>query len=66
VKAVFVSPSGRKAKLAGQYHRPGVWKVRFTPDETGPWLFAVSSSETAMVKFGGFEVAGRGGHRRSR
>ncbi|MGH9460653.1 MAG: DUF5060 domain-containing protein, partial [Vicinamibacteria bacterium] len=53
-RAVFTSPSGATFTAMGSYDGPGIWKVRFAPEESGPWRYAVASSDTHMVKFGGF------------
>ena len=53
-RAVFTSPSGATFTAMGSYGGPGIWSVRFAPEESGPWRYAVASSDTRMVKFGGF------------
>ena len=39
IQAEFISPSGKKWKINGFYDfsMSTLWKVRFSPDETGKW-----------------------------
>ena len=44
ITAVFTSPSGQKWTLPGfyNYSRRTLWKVRFSPDETGVWTYIIN------------------------
>ena len=44
ITAVFISPSGKKWKIPGFYYYSmgTLWKVRFSPDETGAWNYSVT------------------------
>jgi hypothetical protein len=44
ITAVFTSPSGKKWKIPGFYYYSigTLWKIRFSPDETGTWNFAIT------------------------
>lgn len=48
LRATFVSPRGRTRVVHGFVHNGGasgsapIWKVRFTPDEVGRWLYDVT------------------------
>ena len=43
-RLVFTSPSGKKWNIPGFYYlsMSTLWKVRFSPDETGKWNYTVS------------------------
>jgi hypothetical protein len=43
IQAVFTSPSGKKWNIPGFYYfsMSTLWKVRFSPDETGKWNYTV-------------------------
>jgi hypothetical protein len=43
IQAVFISPSGKKWNIPGFYNlsRSTLWKIRFSPDETGKWTYSV-------------------------
>ena len=43
IQAVFTSPSGKKWNIAGFYNlsRSTLWKIRFSPNETGKWNYSV-------------------------
>jgi len=43
IMATFTAPSGKKWNIPGFYHMAlgTMWKVRFSPDETGLWKYAV-------------------------
>ncbi len=64
--AVFTSPSGREVRCFGFHdgdgeggQRGSVWKLRFMPDEVGPWSFTSSFSDGAPGMAGRFRcVAG--------
>jgi len=45
VRAVFISPSGKKWEIYGFYDnfkKADAWKIRFSPNETGTWTYRVS------------------------
>src|SRR3989339_1016515 len=44
IQAEFTSPSGKKWKINGFYNlsMSTLWKVRFSPDETGKWSYSVT------------------------
>ena len=44
IRAEFTSPSGKKWKINGFYDfsMSTLWKVRFSPDETGKWSYTVT------------------------
>lgn len=44
IRAEFTSPSGKKWKINGFYDfsMSTLWKVRFSPDETGKWSYSVT------------------------
>ena len=44
IQAEFISPSGKKWKINGFYDfsMSTLWKVRFSPDETGKWNYTVT------------------------
>jgi hypothetical protein len=44
IQAVFVSPTGKSWKIPGFYYfsQSLLWKVRFSPDETGQWSYTVT------------------------
>lgn len=44
ITAVFTSPSGKKWKIPGFYYYSmgTLWKVRFSPDETGVWNYTIT------------------------
>ena len=43
IQAVFTSPSGKKWNIPGFYNlsRATLWKIRFSPNETGKWNYSV-------------------------
>ena len=44
IQATFTSPSGRIWKIPGFYYfsQSTLWKVRFSPNETGKWTYSIS------------------------
>lgn len=44
IQATFTSPSGKIWKIPGFYYfsQSTLWKIRFSPDETGKWAYSVS------------------------
>jgi len=44
IQAVFTAPSGKKWKINGFYYfsMGTLWKVRFSPDETGKWSYIIT------------------------
>ena len=55
VDGVFNSPSGRTYKVPGFYDGDGkggldgkVWKIRFSADETGQWIFQSRSADSRL------------------
>ncbi|MBG0858854.1 MAG: DUF5060 domain-containing protein [Bacteroidales bacterium] len=44
ITAIFTSPSGKKWRIPGFYYYSGgtLWKVRFSPDETGVWNYTIT------------------------
>jgi hypothetical protein len=44
IHALFTSPSGKKWEIPGFYNYAlgTLWKIRFSPDETGKWNFTVT------------------------
>jgi len=65
VEVVFTSPGGRTFVVPAFYDGDGaggvdgnVWKVRFSPDETGLWSFVSTSAEILLDGYSGsFTVA---------
>lgn len=47
ISATFTSPSGKEKKINGfyDYSYGALWKVRFSPDETGRWTYAVKVTD---------------------
>ena len=45
--ALFTAPSGRQLKINGFWDGGLEWKIRFMPDETGPWKYETLCSDTA-------------------
>ena len=43
-RLVFTSPSGKKWNIPGFYNlsHATLWKIRFSPNETGKWQYSVS------------------------
>ena len=43
IQAIFTSPSGKKWEIPGFYYfsRATLWKIRFSPNETGKWSYSV-------------------------
>jgi len=44
IRAIFTSPSGKKWKICGFYNYSfgTLWKIRFSPNETGKWTYQVT------------------------
>ena len=44
IQADFTSPSGKKWNIPGFYYfsMSTIWKVRFSPDETGTWNYSLT------------------------
>ena len=44
IQAIFTSPSGKKKTICGfySYSRAALWRIRFSPDETGKWDYSVT------------------------
>lgn len=44
IQAIFTSPSGKKKTICGfyNYSRAALWRIRFSPDETGKWDYSVT------------------------
>jgi len=45
--ALFSAPSGRQKKINGFWDGGVDWKIRFMPDELGPWVYETFCSDTA-------------------
>lgn len=45
LEAVFTSPGGKTAKVYGFWDGKSVWRVRFSPNETGKWTYKTSCSD---------------------
>ena len=45
--ALFTAPSGRQQKIHGFWDGGRQWKIRFMPDEKGPWTFETFCSDTS-------------------
>jgi len=47
VTANFTSPSGKKWLIHGfyDYSRGTLWKIRFSPDETGKWIYNITTRD---------------------
>ena len=44
LRAEFKSPSGQVRRVDGFWDGGATWRVRFMPDETGPWTWATEFS----------------------
>ncbi len=44
---VFISPLGETNRVYGFWDGGKVWRVRFSPDQPGRWIFTTSCSDTA-------------------
>ncbi|MFH1070713.1 MAG: DUF5060 domain-containing protein [Candidatus Glassbacteria bacterium] len=63
IEAVFTSPGGRQTRVAGFYDGDGaggvegdVFKLRFSPGETGTWSWKISSNRSSLDgRSGSFE-----------
>lgn len=44
IQALFISPSGKKWEIPGfyNYSQGTLWKIRFSPNETGKWNYSVT------------------------
>ena len=52
--ALFTSPVGKYYRVKGFYYGSDLWKVRFRPDEPGPWTYTyVMASRDGFYKQGG-------------
>lgn len=65
--ATFTSPSGRSVHFFGYYDGDGhggqignVWKLRFMPDEIGPWSYVCRFSDGTPGAAGKFTCVNRG------
>lgn len=47
LRVTFTSPSGRSQTLYGFWDGRRIWRVRFIPNETGPWHFVTACSDTS-------------------
>jgi hypothetical protein len=45
--ALFTAPSGRQQKIFGFWDGAQQWKIRFMPDEEGPWTYETCCSDTS-------------------
>ncbi len=43
----FISPTGREVRVNGFWDGGDLWKVRFMPDEPGPWAWVSEASDTS-------------------
>ena len=43
--AIFTSPSGKTAKVPGFWDGGKTWRMRFSPNETGGWVYKTSCSD---------------------
>jgi hypothetical protein len=61
VDATFYSPSGRVFTMPGFYDGEQTWRVRFSPDEPGPWTYHIIARPTNPELFqeGRFNVTPR-------
>lgn len=55
LQVLFTSPSGVQRRVNGFFYDENLWKVRFRPDEVGPWTFSY-----AVTVHGEFREAGTG------
>jgi hypothetical protein len=55
IDVIFISPSGIQHIVKGFYYKDDLWKVRFSPDETGDWSYRY-----VMTGKGGFRKEGDG------
>src|SRR5262245_26655067 len=67
LEAVFTSPSKRKVKWFGFHDGDGqggqsgpIWKLRFMPDEPGPWSFEATFSDGTAGAGGTFACVAAG------
>lgn len=58
VDAAFISPSGISFTLPGFYDGHNIWRVRFNPNEVGPWTYHIFSrpANPDLTLEGSFEV----------
>jgi hypothetical protein len=54
--ADFTAPSGRHQRAPGSWVREYVWRIRFTPDETGRWTYTATAAMREGVPVTGGEV----------
>lgn len=61
VEASFTAPSGKVYTLPGFYDGENTWRVRFSPDEVGRWLYSISArpADAGLTQAGEFEVTAR-------
>lgn len=61
VDALFTSPSGRESRMPAFYDDNGEWRVRFNPDEVGPWAYRTVArpANPDLEQAGSFEVTPR-------
>lgn len=48
--AIFTSPTGKSKKINGFWDGGKDFKIRFSPDELGPWTFQTHSSDKGLDK----------------
>jgi hypothetical protein len=58
VDATFASPRGKTFTVPAFYDGDKVWRIRFNPDEVGPWTYRVAShpANADLTAEGAFEV----------
>jgi len=61
VEASFTAPSGQVHTLPGFYDGENTWRVRFSPDEAGRWLYSITArpADAGLTQAGEFEVTAR-------
>ena len=61
VRWTFSSPTGRRHEVAAEYQGEFAWRVRFAPDEIGPWRYRWTHTFTTqpyVSSEGRFDVLG--------
>ena len=52
-RVTFTAPSGRTRTVRGFWDGAATWRVRFSPDEVGPWRYATATTPEATAGLAG-------------
>ena len=47
LEAIFISPKGGKIKALGFWDGKNIWRIRFSPNATGEWMFNTTCSDAS-------------------